>query len=116
MPDDLSTRTEMELSRVRHAFWLAIIGLFLAAALAIFLVIKGEAKINTSAEVVAVVGLFTSVTGTLVGAFFGLQIGAAGAEHERSGRRKAEQLTRHALAHLPPDVAKELLHNLDRMS
>ena len=63
MPDDLSNSIEMELSRVRHAFWLAVIGLFLAAALAIFLVIKGEAKMNTSAEVVAIVGLFTSVTG-----------------------------------------------------
>jgi len=116
MPDDLRNSTEMELSRVRHAFWLAIIGLFLAAALAIFLVIKGEAKMNSSAEVVAIVGLFTSVTGTLVGAFFGLQIGAAGAEHERSSRGKAEQLTRHALAHLSSDDAKKLLHNLDPMS
>ena len=113
MADDLKNGTEMELSRVRHAFWLAVIGLFLAAALAIFLVIEGEAKMNTSAEVVAIVGLFTSVTGTLVGAFFGVQIGAAGAEHERNSRRKAEQVARHALAHLHPDVAKDFLHNVD---
>ena len=112
----LTNSKETELSRVRHAFWLAIIGLFLAAALAIFLVIKGEAKITNSAEVVALVGLFTSVTGTLVGAFFGLQIGAAGAEHERSSRRQAEKITRHALAHMSKDDAKTLLDRVDPVS
>jgi len=66
--------------------------------------------------VVAIVGLFTSVTGTLVGAFFGMQIGTAGAEHERrnrqsaeEGRQRAEELARRALAHLPADKAKEVL-------
>jgi hypothetical protein len=113
MPAASSNSTETELSRVRHAFWLAVIGLFLAVALAVFLVIIGEARMNTSAEVVALVGLFTSVTGTLVGAFFGAQIGAAGAEHERRGRRKAEQIARHALAHLPQSDAKSLLDKLD---
>ena len=116
MGNNLSNSTETELSRIRHAFWLAIIGLFLAAALAIFLVIKGDARLNTAAEVVGIVGLFTSVTGTLVGAFFGVQIGAAGVEHERSSRREAEQVARHALAHVPPEVAKDLLHNLDSMA
>jgi vacuolar-type H+-ATPase subunit I/STV1 len=116
MPGDSNDRTEMELSRIRHAFWLAIIGLVLAAALAVFLVVKGEAQLKTSAEVVAIVGLFTSVTGTLVGAFFGLQVGAACAEHERSSRQKAEHLTRLALSHLGPDVAKEVLGNSERES
>jgi len=38
MPDELSDSTEIERSRVRHAFWLAIIGLFFATALTIYLV------------------------------------------------------------------------------
>ena len=83
-----------------------------AAAVGIFLVIYGEAKMNTSAEVIGIVGLFTSVTGTLVGAFFGLQVGSAGVEHDRSNRRKAEEIARMALAHLHPDVAKELAPSL----
>jgi vacuolar-type H+-ATPase subunit I/STV1 len=102
--------------RIQHAFWLSIIGLTLAAALAVLLVRRQEMKVSTSAEVAAIVGLFTSVTGTLVGAFFGLQIGAAGAEHERrsrqraeESRQRAEQLTRRALAHLHPDVAKGIV-------
>ena len=60
--------------------------------------------------------LALSVTGTLVGAFFGLQIGQAGAEHERrnrqmaeQSRQRAEEVARMALAHLPPDTAKEVL-------
>ncbi len=112
-------RIDNERLRIHHAFWLAIFGLALAAALAVFLVSQNESKVNTSAEVVAIVGLFTSVTGTLVGAFFGLQIGAAGAEHERRSREKAEEsrqraehATRIALAHLDPDTAKELVSAL----
>jgi hypothetical protein len=99
--------------------WLSIFGLALAAALAVFLVVASRTKVETSAEVVAIIGLFTSVTGTLVGAFFGLQIGAAGAEHERRSRQKAEEsrqraeeATRIALAHLHPDTAKELVSAL----
>jgi hypothetical protein len=84
--------------------------------MAVFLVWYAETEVNEPAEVVAIVGLFTSVTGTLVGAFFGLQIGAAGAEHERRSRKtaeesrqRAEEVTRAALAHLNPDTAKEVL-------
>ena len=72
---------------------------------------------NSPAEVVAIVGLFTSVTGTLVGAFFGLQIGAAGAERERrsretaeADRQEAEERTRMALAHMDPDKAQHVLN------
>src|SRR3569832_1347732 len=86
-PDDSD---ETERLRIRLAFWLAIVGLFLAAALAVFLVLSG--KMASSAEVVALVGLFTSVTGTLVGAFFGLQIGSAGIAHERKRRQEAERI------------------------
>ena len=107
--------------RIQLAFWLSLAGLALAAALAVLLVSREEMKVSTSAEVVAIVGLFTSVTGTLVGAFFGLQIGAAGAEHERLSRQKAEEsrqeaeeVTRMVLAHLHPDVAKGLAADLRR--
>jgi hypothetical protein len=75
-----------------------------------------KVEFEKSAEVVAIVGLFTSVTGTLVGAFFGQQIGAAGAEHERrnrqepeESRQRAEDVARMALAHLDRDAAKEVL-------
>ena|SRR5215469_6233917 len=108
--------SETEKLRIRHAFLLSVFGLGLAAALTVFLVVATKTKVEASAEVVAIVGLFTSVTGTLVGAFFGMQIGAAGAEHERrnrqsaeEGRQRAEDVTRRALAHLRPEAAKQVL-------
>lgn len=68
---------QLEKYRIKKAFWLAIGGLTIAALLVIVLLAYG---FKTSNDIVAVVGLFTSVLGTLVGAFFGLQIGAAGKE------------------------------------
>jgi hypothetical protein len=113
--------TDTERLRIRHAFWLSLFELGLAALLTVFLVWFAGTKVNTPAEVVAIVGLFTSVTGTLVGAFFGLQIGAAGAEHERRSRQAAEErrqsaedVTRIALAHLNPDAANEVLSRVPR--
>jgi len=117
MADDSKDRIDIETERfrIRHAFWLSVFGLGLAAILTVFLVRFAD-KVSNTAEVVSIVGLFTSVTGTLVGAFFGLQIGQAGAEHERrnreaaeENRQKAEEITRRALAHLPPEKAKEVL-------
>jgi uncharacterized protein YacL len=63
----------VEKLRINRAFYLSIFGLGLAAALVVALLIAGK----QANEITAVVGLFTSILGTLVGAFFGLQIGAA---------------------------------------
>jgi lysylphosphatidylglycerol synthetase-like protein (DUF2156 family) len=110
---------DTERLRIRHAFWLSIFGLSLAAVLTILLISYADAEkklLDEPADIVAIVGLFTSVTGTLVGALVGHQIGAAGAEHERRSReaaeehrQRAEEVTRRALAHLNPDTAKEVL-------
>jgi len=111
-----STQKDNERLRICFAFALSIIGLLLAASLAGFLVIMGGRIMATSNEVAMIVGLFTSVTGTLVGAFFGLQIGSAGAELERQSRlqaeeshRNTEELAQSALACLNPDTAKEVI-------
>jgi hypothetical protein len=74
MADDSTDKLDIatERSRIRHAFWLSIFGLALSAGLTMFLVHHPRTPAKSPAEVVAIVGLFTSVTGTLVGAFFGL--------------------------------------------
>jgi threonine/homoserine/homoserine lactone efflux protein len=82
---------ELETLRIRKAFWLAVIGLFLAACLVIVLLAFG---IKASSDIVAIVGLFTSVLGTLVGAFFGIQIGSSGKDKAESRADKAEMATR----------------------
>ena len=111
-----STRKDVERLRICFAFTLSIIGLLLAAMLAFFLVIMGHPIVTNSNEVAMIVGLFTSMTGTLVGAFFGLQIGAAGAELERQSRlqaeeshRDTEELAQSALARLNPEAAREVI-------
>jgi len=48
---------------------------------------------RASTDIVAIVGTFTGVSGTLAGAFFGLQMGSAGREQERVERRDSERMT-----------------------
>ncbi len=84
----------IEITRINRAFWLSIFGLSLAAALVIALLVAGW---KASSDIVAVVGLFTSVLGTLVGAFFGLQIGSAGTakaeDRADNAQKKADALS-----------------------
>lgn len=85
-------------SRVGSALIIALVGLLVPTGLVIFLVYRGW----HSTAIVGVVGLFTGLIGTLVGAFLGVQVGAA-------GKQKAEDVARRALAALPPDKANALL-------
>src|SRR5262245_10891071 len=94
MPDKFTENPDNERLRIHHAFWLSNFGLALAAALAVFLVVMAGTKVNTSAEVVSIVGLFTSVTGTLVGALFGLQIGAPERNTSDAVARKRRRVAR----------------------
>ncbi len=80
--------------RINKAFWLSIVGLGLAAALVGVLLLAGW---DTASDITSVVGLFTSVLGTLVGAFFGLQIGSAG-KAEADARAKSAQKKADALS------------------
>jgi hypothetical protein len=92
-PQDSAKNSALEKFRITKAYWLSIIGLGIAAALVIALLIAGW---QASEDIVAVVGLFTSVLGTLVGAFFGLQIGSAGKaqaeERADDAQKRAETL------------------------
>ena len=79
--------------RIDRAFQLSVFGLTLAAALVVALLFAG---LKTATDITAVVGLFTSVLGTLVGAFFGLQIGSAdkakAEERADNAQKKADAL------------------------
>ena len=84
---------EVEKLRINKAFYLAVFGLLLAAALVVVLLVAGW---KTASDITGVVGLFTSILGTLVGAFFGLQIGSAGKakadERADNAQKKADAL------------------------
>lgn len=103
-PASTAKDSQLEMFRISKAFWLAIVGLFIAALLVLMLLAFG---IKQSNDIVAVVGLFTSVLGTLVGAFFGLQIGSAGKEQTEERASKAEQKSNALLAASGVDVIKK---------
>lgn len=74
--------------RINRAFQLSVFGLSLSAILVFALLWAGITAAN---DITSVVGLFTSVLGTLVGAFFGLQIGSAGKEKAEERANDAEK-------------------------
>lgn len=62
-------------SKSLYGFWIAAFGLGLAFALSFAMIVAG---IRTASDLVAVIGAFTGVTGTLVAYFLGQKTGAEG--------------------------------------
>jgi hypothetical protein len=52
------------------------------------------------------------VVGTIIGAFFGVQIGSAGKEAAETGRAHAERAARLALGKLEPQAAEDVVRML----
>jgi hypothetical protein len=50
--------------------------------------------------------------GTIIGAYFGIQVGSSGKEVAEAGRAQAERAARIALAKMDPLVADELMNLL----
>jgi hypothetical protein len=90
--------TSAEELKYGAALVVVILGLFLIAGLAWLL----PAKDWTAANVVALVGTLTTFLGTVVGAFLGVQVGAA-------GKKKSDEIAYRALAALHPDEAARVL-------
>src|SRR5438046_2564816 len=84
-----------DIFRVRSAFLIVISGLAIFALLAYFLPVKDGWK---ASEINSLVGTLTTFLGTAIGAFLGVQVGAA-------GKDKSDKLAREALGQLPPDKA-----------
>lgn len=95
------TDPKTEQLRINRAFWLAIFGLTLAAIVAVTLFFGG---MDEASDLTSVVGLFTSVLGTLVGAFFGLQIGSAGKEEAEERANETQKNLNVLAAAADPDT------------
>jgi uncharacterized protein YacL len=108
--------------RISAAFLIAIFGLLISATLAGVML---WSRTPTS-EVVAVVGVFISVTGTLVGAFLGVQVAAQGkaeadaatlranamAEKANLNAQRSNDLAQQALGALSPERASQIRERL----
>ena len=96
----------VEIERIRKAYYLSIFGLSLAASLVVALLIAGCCD---ASDITSVVGLFTSILGTLVGAFFGLQIGSAGKEKAEERADNAQKKAEVLGAYAQPEMIKEAM-------
>jgi hypothetical protein len=90
---------------VGAALTVAIVGLVVPGSLVVLLVLR-DWQAN---EIATVIGLFTGLVGTMVGAFLGVQVGAVGKQEAIEARKEAEAVTRRALATMPAAEAAKIL-------
>jgi hypothetical protein len=95
----------MDELRMRYGFWIVIAGLVVVGAVFVAAVLKW----TTAADVSTAVGSLTGVVGTIIGAFFGVQVGSAGKEKAEAERVAMENKALSLAAELPPDRAKKIL-------
>ncbi len=97
-----------DLVRIKVGGWL------IAAAFLLLGVVFGigAPKITGAADMVAALGAVTTVVGTVIGTFFGVQVASHGKEAAEAGRAQAENAARVALGKLHPDDADEVIRVL----
>lgn len=76
--------------RTLAALLVALVGLLIPAVLVVWLG-RGKAPAWTASELTSLAGLFTGIVGTLVGAFLGVQVAAAGAQQAQKAVASANQ-------------------------
>jgi hypothetical protein len=101
---------EIDRLRLRYGFWIIITGFALVAFITIISIFRW-AEVTS---VATVVGAVASLVGTVVGAFFGVQVGGVGKERADAARERSEELTRTALSMLPPEAAEQLRSGMNR--
>jgi hypothetical protein len=97
-----------DLVRIKYGVWL------IGAAFVLLGVVFGigVSKITVGSDMVAALGSMTTVVGTIIGAFFGVQIGSHGREAAEAGRTQAERAARSALSKLDPMAADDVMRGL----
>jgi hypothetical protein len=93
-----------ELAKIKYGVWLSGAAFLLLGVVCSLSVIK----MTVGSDMVAAVGSVSTVVGTIIGAFFGAQIGSHGKEAAEADRADAEQAVRLALGKLDPESADHL--------
>jgi hypothetical protein len=101
---------QIDRMRLRYGLLIILAGFVLVALIAIISIYRWEDVTN----VATVIGATTSLVGTVVGAFLGVQVGAAGREQAEADRRRLEETSRLALSMLPPEVAEQIRQETGR--
>src|SRR5919202_1547915 len=103
---------EQEVDRLRIKYGLLIIlaGFVLVALISVVSIFRWQ----DVTSVATAIGATTSLVGTVVGSFLGVQVGSAGKERVEADRQQVEEMARVALSMLPPNVAKQLREEMGR--
>ncbi|HXT93956.1 MAG TPA: hypothetical protein VN714_32395 [Trebonia sp.] len=88
------------------ALLLAVTGLTLAAVVTLVLFSNG---MTDAKDVAAVAGIFTGITGTLVGTFLGVHVGAAGKAKLQADRDRAISTSEKAMVRLSSDQREAVI-------
>ncbi len=106
-----SSAEEVDRLRLRYGFWIIIIRGF---ALVFLVTVISSFRWAEVTSVATVVGAVASLVGTVVGAFFGVQVGAVGKERADAARERSEEGIKAALSMLPPESAEQLRAEMNR--
>ena len=101
MPDH---QQQLDQLRIRYGLWIILEGFLLVALVSVVSIFKWE----DVTSVATAIGATTSLVGTVVGSFLGVQVGAAGKERAQADLRHVEEVARLALSMLPPEVARQI--------
>ena len=101
MPDH---HQQLDHLRIRYGLWIILAGFLLVALVSVVSIFKWE----DVTSVATAIGATTSLVGTVVGSFLGVQVGAAGKERAQADLRHVEEVARLALSMLPPEVARQI--------
>jgi hypothetical protein len=93
------------------ALTLAVFGLLLAAAVTSVLFLNG---MRDAKDLAAVAGFFTAVTGTLVGTFLGVHVGASGKTKLQADRDRAMSIKEKAMSRLTPDQRAAVIAEMQK--
>ncbi|MEM7334904.1 MAG: hypothetical protein AAF490_22695 [Chloroflexota bacterium] len=94
--------------RVWLAFLLAIVGIVAVLSLIIILVSRGWEEAD---NIVSVVSILTTLIGSLVGLFLGVQVGAQGKEDAERRARSAQRRLGVIQSFSPPEIMSTVTEN-----
>jgi hypothetical protein len=101
-----ATSEEIDRLRLRYGFWIITTGF----ALVFLITLIATFRWVEVTSVATVVGAVAS----LVGAFFGVQVGSVGKERADAERERSERGIKAALSMLPPEAAEQLRAEMNR--
>ena len=101
---------EVDRMRIRYGLLIILTGFALVALVSLVSIWRWE----DVTSVATAIGATTSLVGTVVGSFLGVQVGSAGKERAEADRQQVEEMARAALSMSPSDVANQLREEMGR--